>query len=147
MSLELNNLTPGKGTTRPKRRVGRGVGSGTGKTCGKGHKGQRARAAIAPWFEGGQMPLYRRLPKRGFKNPFRKTYQVVNVGDLIRCAGAEEINPALLYEKGLIRNPNAPVKLLANGEVAGTFQVTVHAASGQAKQKVEAAGGRVTLSK
>ena len=149
MSLELHNLGPEKGAVRPRKRVGRGVGSGTGKTCGKGHKGQGVRAGggVQPWFEGGQMPLQRRVPKRGFKNPFRKTYQIVNVQDLARCGDAETIDPDVMAENGLIRNPTAPVKLLGNGEAPGAYQVTVHAASEQAVKKIEAAGGRVTVTK
>ncbi|MBN1827412.1 MAG: 50S ribosomal protein L15 [Candidatus Eisenbacteria bacterium] len=147
--MELHNLRPEKGAVRPRKRIGRGPGSGTGKTSGKGHKGQNARSGggVQPWFEGGQMPLQRRVPKRGFKNPFRKTYQIVNIQDLARCEGADRIDPDVMAENGLIRNPVAPVKLLGNGEVSGAYQVTVHAASAQAIQKIEAAGGRVTVAK
>ncbi len=147
MAMELSNLKPGDGAIRPRKRVGRGAASGTGKTCGKGENGQRARSSIQPWFEGGQMPLQRRLPKRGFKNRFRKVFQIVNLRDLDRCEDAEEINPDVLAEKGLIRNPNALVKILGVGEVSGAVKVTVHAVSGSAKEKIEAAGGQVTLVK
>ncbi len=145
--LKLSNLGPNKGALKKRNRVGRGPGSGNGKTCGKGHGGQRSRGVgkIHPWFEGGQMPLQRRIPKRGFKNPFRKEYQVVNVGDLARCEGVDEITLEVLAQKGLIRSPKKLVKLLANGEVTGAFQVTVHKASEQAKKKIEAAGGTVKL--
>lgn len=147
MALELSNLKPGDGATRPRKRVGRGAGSGTGKTCGKGENGQKARATIHPWFEGGQMPLQRRLPKRGFKNRFRKVFQIVNLRDLDRCEGVEEITPDILAEKGLIRNPYDLVKILGVGEVTGAVKVTAHAVSGSAKEKIEAAGGQVTLVK
>lgn len=149
MALELSNLKPGDGATRDQRRIGRGPASGRGKTAGMGHKGQHARGKgkVRPGFEGGQMPLQRRVPKRGFKNPFRKTFQVVNVKDLARCEGVAEITPDVLAENGLIRSPYAPVKILGEGEVSGAFRVTVHAVSGSAKEKIEAAGGQVTLTK
>lgn len=145
MALRLENLRPGDGATRRSKRRGRGEASGLGKTAGRGAKGQWARNTVHPWFEGGQMPLQRRLPKRGFKNPFRKTYQVVNVKDLERFAGTTDVNPELLAEKRLIRNPFALVKLLGEGSVTGAFQVSVHAVSGAAREKIEAAGGKVNL--
>jgi large subunit ribosomal protein L15 len=147
MAFKLENLKPGPGAVRRRKRVGRGEASGTGKTSGRGAKGQWARNTVQPWFEGGQMPLQRRLPKRGFKNPFRKTYQIVNVGDLARCEGIEEITPEILAEKRIIRNPNAPLKLLGKGSVESAVRVSVHAASAAAREKVEAAGGRVNLLK
>lgn len=149
MGLELSNLRPGDGAIRKRKRIGRGHAAGQGKTSGKGHKGQlaRGRGKIHPGFEGGQMPLQRRIPKRGFKNPFRKTFQIVNLKDLARCEGAEEITPDVMAEKGLIRNPNAPVKILGVGEAAGAWNVTAHAVSGSAKEKIEAAGGRINLTK
>ncbi len=120
----LGNLSPAKGSNRPKKRVGRGIGSGKGKTSGKGHKGQKARTGggVAPGFEGGQMPIYRRLPKRGFKNPFRTDYNVVNVESLEKIfeAGAT-VDVAGLKEKGLLRYPNKPVKLLARGTIEKAF--------------------------
>ncbi|MBM3319823.1 MAG: 50S ribosomal protein L15 [Candidatus Eisenbacteria bacterium] len=145
MAFKLENLKPGPGAVRRRKRLGRGEASGTGKTSGRGAKGQWARNTVQPWFEGGQMPLQRRLPKRGFKNPFRKTYQIVNVGDLARCEGIEEITPEILAEKRIIRNPNAPLKLLGKGSVEIVVRVSVHAVSAAAREKVETAGGRVTL--
>ncbi len=145
MTLRLENLKPGDGAVRPRKRRGRGESSGLGKTSGRGAKGQWARNTVQPWFEGGQMPLQRRLPKRGFKNPFRKTYQIVNVKDLARCAGAEEITPEILAEKRLIRNPFALVKLLGEGSVEGAFRVKVNAVSASARAKIETAGGQVNL--
>jgi large subunit ribosomal protein L15 len=145
MALRLENLKPGDGAIRPRKRIGRGEASGQGKTSGRGAKGQWARNTVHPWFEGGQMPLQRRLPKRGFKNPFRKTYQIVNVKDLARCAGPEEITPEILAEKRLIRNPFAPVKLLGKGSVEGAFRVKVNAVSASAREKIETAGGQVNL--
>ena len=147
MALELNNLGPNDGAVRPRKRVGRGPGSGTGKNCGRGEKGQTKRSKIHPWFEGGQMPLQRRVPKRGFKNPFRKVYQIVNLRDLDRLEELEAIDPEILAENGLIRNPRMPVKLLGEGEISVAHKVTVHAASEQARKKIEAAGGEVILVK
>ena len=149
MGLTLESLKPGDGATKPRKRVGRGHAAGGGKTCGKGHKGQnsRGKGKVHPWFEGGQMPLQRRLPKRGFKNPFRKEYQIVNLSDLVRCEGVEEIDAHVLAEKGLIRNPYAPVKLLGGGDAPGAVKVTVHKASASAQEKIAAAGGQVTLRK
>jgi len=147
MALELNNLGPEPGAVRSRKRIGRGPGSGTGKNSGKGEKGQKKRAKIHPWFEGGQMPLQRRVPKRGFKNPFRKVFQIVNLKDLDRCGDVDSITPDVLAENGLIRNPAMPVKLLGEGEVTGALKITVHAASDQARKKIEAAGGEVTLAK
>ncbi len=147
MALKLNNLSPNPGAVKNRNRVGRGQGSGNGKTCGKGHGGQRSRGVgkVRPWFEGGQMPLQRRIPKRGFKNRFKKEWQIVNVEDLAKCEGAAEITPEVLKANGLIRNAGKRVKLLANGDVSGAFHVTVHAASEKAKEKIEAAGGSVKL--
>lgn len=147
MALKLNNLSPNPGAKKNRNRVGRGQGSGNGKTCGKGHKGQRSRGVgkVRLWFEGGQMPLQRRIPKRGFKNPFKKEWQVVNVADLDRCQGSDLITPEVLKASGLIRSAEKAVKLLGAGEVSGSFTVEVHAASGQAIKKIEAAGGTVKL--
>ncbi len=147
MALKLSNLSPNPGAVKSANRVGRGQGSGNGKTCGKGHGGQNSRGCgkVRVWFEGGQMPLQRRIPKRGFKNRFKKEWQVVNVDDLARCEGADMITPEILKANGLIRSATKAVKLLGNGEVSGAFTVEVHAASEQAKKKVEAAGGTVKL--
>jgi len=147
MALKLNNLSPSPGSVKKANRVGRGCGSGNGKTCGKGHGGQRSRGCgkVRLWFEGGQMPLQRRIPKRGFKNRFKKEWQIVNVDDLAKCEGADIITPEILKANGIIRSAEKPVKLLANGEVNGAFTIEVHGASEEAKKKVEAAGGSVKL--
>jgi large subunit ribosomal protein L15 len=142
--ITLSNLKPAAGSHRDRKRIGRGIGSGIGKTSGKGHKGHKARTggATNPGFEGGQMPLYRRLPKRGFTNPFKIESQVVNVGALERLTGAE-VSPATLAACGLARNADEPIKLLAAGEAARAFTVTGIKVSAAAKVKIEAAGGKV----
>ncbi|NIP59300.1 MAG: 50S ribosomal protein L15 [Gemmatimonadetes bacterium] len=145
---ELHDLSPTEGSTHRRKRVGRGPGSGKGKTSGRGQKGQKARSGgkteLGAWFEGGQMPIYRRLPKRGF-NPLNRTeYQVVNVRDL-SDVGADEITPEALREAGLIGSRHEPVKILGDGEVEEAYQVTAHAFSGSAKEKIEAAGGSATV--
>jgi len=144
--LKLNNLNPPKGATRSRKRRGRGPASGQGKTGGRGHKGQKARSGggIPPWFEGGQMPLNRRLPKRGFTNIFRKVFQIVNLEDLERFEPGTQVNPAVLAQAGLIKYANRPVKLLARGQVERTLQIEVTKASKAAVAAVEAAGGSVT---
>jgi large subunit ribosomal protein L15 len=142
--VTLSNLAPAPGATQPRKRLGRGPGSGLGKTSGKGHKGSKARAggSTNPGFEGGQMPMYRRLPKRGFTNPFRVPAQPVNLGQLGRVAG-DEVSPETLYAAGLIGHPTRPVKLLATGEPARAFRVRGVALSASARTKLEAAGGSV----
>ncbi len=143
---ELHDLSPVPGSHRDRKRKGRGPGSGNGKTAGRGHKGQNARSGggVRPGFEGGQMPLQRRIPKRGFHNKFRVEYQVVNVRDLNRVE-VSELNPEVMRELGLISNSRLPVKILGSGEVEKAFQVTAHRFSGTARSKIEAAGGSVTL--
>ena len=140
---ELHDLRPTPGSTKAPKRVGRGPGSGSGKTAGRGQKGQKARTGgkVRRGFEGGQMPLHRRLPKRGFHNPFRVEYQVVNVGQLAEVGG--EITPATLREHGLIGSLRKRVKVLGDGEVSTPLTVRVHAFSAGARQKIEAAGGTV----
>jgi large subunit ribosomal protein L15 len=139
--VNLGNLRPNKGAIKKAKRVGRGPGSGHGKTSTRGHKGQKARNTVHRWFEGGQMPLQRRVPKRGFFSHFDHDYQVVNVGDLVRCEAAA-ITPALLAAKGLVRSATRPVKILADGEVASALEVRAHAYSKKAKEKIEARGGK-----
>jgi large subunit ribosomal protein L15 len=138
---ELHDLRPVPGSTKPPKRVGRGPASGSGKTAGRGQKGQKARSGgkVAAGFEGGQMPLQRRLPKRGFHNPFRVAYQVVNVGHLAGLEG--EITPESLREAGLISSLRRPVKVLGDGEVTAALTVRAHAFTASARQKIEAAGG------
>ncbi|MGI9628602.1 MAG: 50S ribosomal protein L15 [Longimicrobiales bacterium] len=143
--IELHNLKPSKGSHRDRKRVGRGPGSGTGKNAGRGEKGQNSRSGggVPAWFEGGQMALQRRIPKRGFTPRNRKEYQVVNVADLAHVEG--DVTLASLRAAGLIRSTEKLVKLLGNGDVGRAVTCTVHAASGAAVRKIEAAGGSVTL--
>lgn len=143
--IELHNLRSPEGPRRKRKRVGRGPGSGRGKTAGRGEKGQNSRSGggVPPWFEGGQMPLQRRIPKRGFKNRNRVEYQVVNVGDLHILDG--DATPASLKSAGLIRSLRRPVKILGTGEVAAPLSCSVHGVSASARRKIEAAGGSVTV--
>jgi large subunit ribosomal protein L15 len=147
--IGLHNLKPAPGSHRDRKRLGRGPGSGTGKTSGKGHKGSMARAGHGgpgggkPGFEGGQMPLTRRIPKRGFNNArFRTSYQIIGLDDLARVDGAE-ITPETLATAGLVRLRIGPVKLLANGEVSQAYTIRGLKVSGAAKDKIVAAGGRI----
>jgi len=142
---ELHDLSPPKGSTKNRKRVGRGEGSGLGKTSGRGQKGQKARSggSIPAGFEGGQMPLHRRIPKRGFSALKRKVYQVVNVGDLARVDGTS-ITPQTLHAAGLISTTRQMVKILGMGDVDSAYSVEVHALSGSAREKITAAGGSVT---
>jgi large subunit ribosomal protein L15 len=145
--MKLNELRPARGAVRPRKRVGRGQGSGTGGTAGRGHKGHSSRSGggSAPGFEGGQMPIQRRLPKGGFKNINRVEYQVINVSDLGRFDAGTEVTPAALKEQRLARKVSVPVKLLGRGEIDRAVRVRVHAVSESARRKVEAAGGTVEL--
>ena len=148
MANELHNLKPAEGATRKRKRVGRGPGSGNGKTAGRGHKGQKSRSGYSRryGFEGGQMPLVRRIPKRGFTNIFRVGFQVVNLRDLDRLfADGETVTPELLVEKGLIRGGKKPVKVLASGELGKKLTVQAHAFSKNAQATIEAAGGSCEL--
>lgn len=140
--IGLDSLSPASGARSSPKRVGRGRGSGHGKTSGRGHKGQKSRsgAAIPAWFEGGQMPLHRRTPKRGFHPPNRTEWSVVNLGDLERVEGAD-VDPEILREHGLIRSSRKPVKILARGEVDRPLTIRAHAFSATAREKIEAAGG------
>lgn len=140
--IGLDNLSPADGSRSVRKRVGRGHGSGVGKTSGRGHKGQKARSGVSipPWFEGGQMPLHRRTPKRGFNNPGRQQWSIVNLGDLERVS-ADEIDPQVLRQHGLIGTLRHPVKILARGEPGRALTVRAHAFSASAREKIEAAGG------
>lgn len=142
--VTLSTLRPADGSTQSRKRVGRGIGSGLGKTSGKGHKGHKARTggSTNPGFEGGQMPMYRRLPKRGFTNPFRVAAQPVNLRDLGKVTAAE-VNPETLRSAGLIAKADAPVKLLATGEITRALTVRGVRVSAAARAKIEAAGGRI----
>jgi large subunit ribosomal protein L15 len=146
--MKLSDLRPAKGATHPRKRLGKGRATGQGGTSGKGHKGLQARAGgNAPgWFEGGQMPLQRRVPKRGFRNVHAADVQVVNVGLLERhFESGAVIDLAALHAKRLVRSPQTPVKLLAKGESARAFTIRVHAASRAAREKIEAAGGSLEI--
>lgn len=145
--MKLTDLRPAEGATSSKKRVGRGKGSGLGKTAGKGHKGLRARSGggTPPGYEGGQMPMQRRLPKRGFTNIFRKEYAIVHVKDLNRFAEGEAIDPILFVASGMVKDPLCGIKLLADGEVSRPVNVKVHKASKAAIEKVKAAGGTVEV--
>ena len=135
------------GANRNKKRIGRGPGSGTGKTAGKGHKGQKARSGgnVRPGFEGGQMPLYRRIAARGFSNyPFKKVYKVVNIAELDeKYSDGEKVNLETLVEKRIIKKNDKFVKLLGNGELTKKLEVALEKVSGSAKEKVEKAGGKI----
>ena len=140
----LESIKPPKGIKRTSKRLGRGIGSGVGKTAGRGHKGHKARSGgrTKPWFEGGQMPLQRRLPKRGFRPYRRVEYQVVNVGHLERVQG-DEAGLETMKAAGLIRSLRRPVKVLGYGEIGRAIRVTAHAFSTSAREKIEKAGGEV----
>ena len=141
--MELSNLRPAEGPKHSDNfRRGRGHGSGNGKTAGKGHKGQKARSgAPRPGFEGGQMPLYRRLPKRGFKNMNRLEIVAINVSDLERFENGATVDVNALVESGVVKNPRDGVKILGNGELTNKLNVKVSAYSASAKEKIEALGG------
>ena len=142
--LQLSNLKGPLGGRKNRKRIGRGIGSGTGKTSGKGQKGQNSRSGgrMPPWFEGGQMPLHRRLPKRGFTNLFKKHYEIVNIEQLSRCAGANPVTPEVMKEKGLIKKIGA-VKILGVGELNESMNVHAHKFSRSAQAKIEKSGGKV----
>ncbi len=139
----LGRLKPPEGARKPRRRVGRGPGSGKGKTSGRGHKGQKARSGggIPPWFEGGQMPLHRRLPKRGFTSPFKKRYALVPVEALNRFNDGDEVTPERLVEERLIKKVRDGVKILGNGELTKRLVVHAHHFTKAAEEKITAAGG------
>ena len=142
--MSLNNLRPPRGMKHPKKRIGRGQGSGNGKTAGRGHKGQKSRSGykFKRGFEGGQMPLHRRVPKRGFHNPFRVEYEVVNLDTLgVAFEAGTVVTPELLREHGMVSRGSAKVKILARGEVDKALTVRAHKFSGKAAEKIAAAGG------
>lgn len=143
---ELHDLSPSSGSHRMHKRKGRGPGSGNGKTAGRGQKGQKSRSggSVHPRFEGGQMPLIRRIPKRGFKSMNRVEYQVVNLRDFAKVDGSD-VSPETLKAAGLVRSLKKPVKILAVGDVSEKFTVSAHKFSASAQSKIEAAGGSVTV--
>ena len=143
--LTLSNLSPHPGSKKPKKRVGRGPGSGRGKTSTRGHKGYKSRSGsgIKPGFEGGQMPLQRRLPKRGFTNIFKKQYAIVNLEDLDRFEAGTRIDRQALVEAGMVAKKYPFVKVLGNGEIKTALTFAVDKVSKSARQKIEAAGGTI----
>ncbi len=145
--MKLNELKPAAGATHKRKRLGRGIGSGLGKTAGRGHKGQHSRSGSKHrvWFEGGQMPIQRRVPKRGFTNIFRVEYQPVNVGQLDRIPEGVDVTPESLHEFGLVRKRNKPVKLLGDGAVDRAYNVKVDKCSAKARELIENAGGKVEV--
>jgi large subunit ribosomal protein L15 len=145
--MKLNDLSPAKGSKSSRNRVGRGVGSGWGKTAGRGSKGQRSRAGggVRPGFEGGQMPLHRRLPKRGFHNLFKKAIMIINIRDLSRFESGALVDEAALIQAGIIKGKYDEVKLLGQGDITYPLTVKISAASQKAKEKIEAAGGKVEV--
>lgn len=147
--MRLGELRGAPGSTKKRKRIGRGPGSGHGKTSTRGHKGQKSRSGgkVHPWFEGGQMPLQRRIPKRGFTSIFKQEYQVVNLGLLEKCGRVEIINPLVLKNSGLIKKENLPVKILGEGKIDFPVTIQAQAFSQSAKEKILAAGGKVELIK
>ena len=145
--MRLSELQPSPGSKHKKKRVGRGPGSGSGKTASRGHKGQNSRAGggTKPGFEGGQMPLTRRIPKRGFTNIFRKPWAIINLRDLNRFAADTVVDAGVLKEAGLIKQKSQRITLLAQGEVTVSLVVKVNSVSEQARTRLEAAGGRVEV--
>lgn len=145
--MRLDDLKPAAGANKKRKRVGRGDGSGHGKTSGRGHKGQGARSGgnTKPGFEGGQMPLQRRLPKRGFHNLFRVEMAVVNLGQIDSLAAGSEITPDVLVRHGYVSGKNRKVKILADGSLSKPLTVKAHGFSAKAKEKIEAAGGKAEL--
>lgn len=145
--MKLGELKPTNGTTFSKKRRGRGPGTGLGRTGGRGEKGYHSRSGskTLEWFEGGQMPLLRRLPKRGFSNKmFKKSFQVVNLSSIEKC-GIKEVNAQMMAKNGLVRSALQPIKVLAKGDITKEFNITASAFSETAKDKIEKAGGTVTI--
>lgn len=145
--MKLHELSSAAGSRKERKRVGRGTSSGTGKTSGRGHKGQNSRSGggVRPGFEGGQNPLYRRLPKRGFVNPTRKEYAVVNIEDLNSFAEGTEVTPEFLVNNGVVKNTKSGIKILGNGEVTVKLTVKANKFSQSAVEKIEAAGGKTEV--
>ena len=146
--MKLHTLAPAEGATKDRKRLGRGVGSGTGKTSGKGHKGQNARSGggVRPGFEGGQLPLFRRLPKRGFSNAnFKVRYAVINLSDLNRFEDGAVVTPEILKEMGLVKNQLDGIKVLGNGTLEKKVNVKAHKFSSVAKEQIEKMGGKAEV--
>jgi len=145
--MKLHELKPAEGSRKERNRVGRGIGSGNGKTAGRGHKGQNSRSGggVRPGFEGGQNPLYRRLPKRGFTNPTRKEYAIVNLETLNRFEAGTEVTPELLLETGIVSNAKSGIKILGDGQLEKGLTVKANKFSASAKEAIEAAGGKTEV--
>lgn len=145
--MRVHDLAPAEGSAKKSKRVGRGIGSGRGKTSTRGHKGQNARSGggVRPGFEGGQMPLYRRIPKRGFTNIFKKQFVAVNIDELNKFDEDTKVTPELLIEKGIIKKIKDGVKILGNGQLNVKLHVVANAFSKTAKAKIEAAGGKTEV--
>lgn len=146
--MKLHELEKNIGATHRRKKVGRGPGSGLGKTSGRGHKGQNARSGggVRPTFEGGQLPLFQRLPKRGFSNaPFKKEYAVINLEDLNRFEDATVVTPELLKEHGIVKNQKSGIKVLGNGTLEKKLTIQVHKVSKTAREKIEASGSKIEV--
>ncbi len=145
--MRLHDLKPADGSRKKRKRVGRGNSSGRGGTCTRGHKGQNARSGggTKAGFEGGQMPLQRRLPKRGFTNIFRKEYAIVNLGQLNRLEGVDTVDPEMLRSRGMIKRMGAGLKVLAKGDIERPLRVKAHKFSARAVEKIRAAGGDIEM--
>jgi large subunit ribosomal protein L15 len=146
--MKLHELSPNEGSKFTRKRVGRGAGSGLGKTSGRGHKGQNARSGggVRPGFEGGQNPLYRRVPKRGFNNDrFATVFAIVNLDQLSRFEAGTEVTPELLLNEGILKNPKDGIKILGNGELSVQLTVKAHKFSQSAVEKIQAAGGKTEV--
>jgi large subunit ribosomal protein L15 len=145
--MRLNELSPPKGARKNRKRLGRGVASGQGKTAGRGSKGQNARSGggARPGYEGGQMPIHRRLPKRGFTNIFKKEFAVINLRDLDRFEAGSIVDEAALVREGLVKGIRNGIKLLGQGDIGHALTIKIHQASKAAKQKIEAAGGTIEV--
>ena len=145
--MRLNDLAPAKGQRKDRKRVGRGVASGNGKTAGRGNKGQNCRSGggVRPGYEGGQMPIHRRLPKRGFKNHFKKVFAIVNVKDLNRFEADSVVDEVAFIKSGLVKGDRDGIKILGNGDLQVPVTVRVNKISASARQKIEAAGGKIEV--
>lgn len=145
--MKLNQLKPAAGANKKRKRLGCGIGSGHGKTSTHGHKGQKSRSGggVPPWFEGGQMPLQRRIPKRGFVNFARKEYQIVNVGDLAKFSVGATVGLDELRKAGLVKKSGMPVKLLGNGSIEYALTIKVNACSKSANEKIDKCGGKIEI--
>jgi len=145
--MRLNDLAPEKGQRKDRKRVGRGVASGTGKTAGRGNKGQNCRSGggVRPGYEGGQMPIHRRLPKRGFKNHFKKVFAIVNVKDLNRFEADAVVDEVAFIKSGLVKGDRDGIKILGNGDLQVPVTVRVNKISASAREKIEAAGGKIEV--